>query len=132
MSDEMTEVEKAVFERKIQKAKDDGIMVDSVEKLSCKRHPDAKFIEKEKEYGEFPKSIVKEYFCDECWEEFKIILFMTMAYECPTCGLVYGRISMDHFSSSDASWAQLAGRSGFIWTCMICDHVFGKVTTGWS
>lgn len=106
----------------IEKGKLQGHIFDSPELLRCEKHPDARFLlgHRRLEWRD-----VEIYYCDECdkkkligeWNSIK-----NVAYTCPRCGIVLGRMSENRYDDIGI----LSGSAGVEFKCVICGRLMGR------
>jgi hypothetical protein len=124
-------IKKRMIEEIIKAAKEEGLIIESEDKLVCKKHPDSKF-KHVTSFLEFAN--VDLYMCVECKADknVKFRFDCTFAYRCPTCGIVYGEMKKEIYRSSEESWRALAGREGMHYYCFICGELRGAHYWGFS
>jgi len=144
------EIDKRIYHLKTKIGQKKGEIVQSVEDLKCNKHPNAKFVR----IGEIESSILyapKEkgkskglsiFACQECLKGKELNLKrigrgflphdVSLAYECPKCGIVKGGFISKHYRSSEESWWALAGREGYHFHCRICDSLLGTYYWAYS
>ncbi len=140
-----TVIDAKIKERKKEKGKEQGIVFDSLEELTCEKHSDAEFrVEREipdswlfgSDYSKDPpeKKGLNRYVCEECLEEDSRTLrrLATRAYDCPNCGVVLGQYREEHHRSPEESWRQMAGREGEHYFCGVCGSQLGQLYWGFS
>jgi predicted RNA-binding Zn-ribbon protein involved in translation (DUF1610 family) len=126
------EINSEIMKRKIEIAKKDGQIVDSIDDLICDKHSEKTF----KVIGNIPNSWVyvlgnkdkkglNIYECEPCKKDIEI-LDKTKAHDCPNCGIVVGECEKLPYNSPEEDWVNLAGREGEHYHCKVCDTKLGE------
>lgn len=129
-----------IKEKRREIAKKSNDIVDSLDKLVCKNHPNTPFEVIETIPGSYiytlsmkEKKGLNVYLCNGCNEDENISrITMTKAYECQNCGIVTGDFKIIPYRSSEESWRALAGREGEHYHCRLCDENLGSRYWGYS
>jgi len=107
---------------KIRKAKKEGKVVNSIEDLTCLKHPDSSFVV----HGGIPNSEtspgglnLSTYVCETCRKEGEPYPSDSIAYDCPNCGIVMG----DYFRLPIHSPEGEIYEERFV--CRICEKELG-------
>ena len=126
--DQQKEIEEKIKKRKIEIAKENNQIVNSIEDLTCEEHPESIFkiintIPGSYDYSK--KTKLNIYQCGLC-EIDKKSTSNSKAYDCSDCGIVVGEVESRHYRSSKESWQSLAGREGEHYHCTICETQIGS------
>lgn len=100
----------------VKKAKLEGAIVDSAGALKCPLGHASGFVETEDSL-EWEK--VKSFACEECKKKG---IMSNVAYRCPICGIVVGKMSERRYD--DIGF--LSGSSGVEFTCTVCGRSMGR------
>ncbi len=69
------------------------------------------------------KQVFNTYSCSDCSDKVE-------AYDCPECGIVLGRYTVDAYKLKSKSLKKMGAKAGYFIRCSVCDSLIGFGATG--